>query len=39
MSFGDYIVYADASGGHGLTSIDAENPVFVPAFCIFGKAG
>lgn len=37
MSFGDYIVYADESGDHSLTSINPQNPVFVLAFCIFRK--
>ncbi len=38
MSFGDFIVYADESGDHGLASINAESPVFVLAFCIFKKS-
>lgn len=33
--FGDYIVYVDESGDHGLQSIDPEYPMFVLAFCIF----
>jgi hypothetical protein len=37
MSFSDYIVYADESGDHSLTSINSQNPVFVLAFCIFEK--
>jgi hypothetical protein len=37
MEFGDYIVYVDESGDHGLTSIDPNYPVFVLAFCIFRK--
>ncbi|KAI94742.1 3-deoxy-D-manno-octulosonic acid transferase, partial [Rhodomicrobium udaipurense JA643] len=37
MSFSDYIVYADESGDHSLTSINPQNPVFVLAFCIFEK--
>jgi len=37
MDFGDYIVYADESGDHGLVNINPENPVFVLAFCIFQK--
>lgn len=36
--FSDYIIFADESGDHGLTSINPENPVFVLAFCIFKKA-
>jgi len=35
--FGDYIVYVDESGDHGLASIDPEYPVFVLVFCIFQK--
>jgi Protein of unknown function (DUF3800) len=38
MPFGDYIVYVDESGDHGLLRINQENPVFVLAFCIFDKA-
>ncbi len=34
---GEYIVFVDESGDHGLTSIDAHYPVFVLAFCIFEK--
>jgi hypothetical protein len=33
--FGDYIVYVDESGDHGLVDIDPQYPVFVLAFCIF----
>lgn len=36
-SFGDYIVYVNESGDHGLGSIDSEYPVFVLIFCIFQK--
>lgn len=35
--FSDYIIFADESGDHGLTSINPENPIFVLAFCIFRK--
>jgi hypothetical protein len=35
--FGDYIVYVDESGDHGLVTIDSEYPVFVLVFCIFQK--
>jgi len=35
--FGDYIVYVDESGDHGLTSIQDPYPVFVLSFCIFHK--
>ena len=34
MTFSDYIVYADESGDHSLTSIDPQYPVFVLVFCI-----
>jgi hypothetical protein len=37
MNFSDYVVYADESGDHSLTSINPQNPVFVLAFCIFEK--
>jgi hypothetical protein len=37
MRFSDYVVYADESGDHSLTSINPQNPVFVLAFCIFEK--
>lgn len=36
--FSEYIIFADESGDHGLSSINPENPVFVLAFCIFKKA-
>lgn len=35
--FGEYIIFADESGDHGIASINPENPVFVLAFCIFRK--
>src|SRR5215471_10227540 len=37
MKFSDYIVYADESGDHGLTSINPQHPVFVLAFCVVRK--
>jgi hypothetical protein len=37
MHFSDYIVYADESGDHSLTSINPQNPVFVLVFIIFHK--
>lgn len=37
-SYSDYIIFADESGDHGMTSINPENPIFVLAFCIFKKA-
>ncbi len=33
----DYIIFADESGDHGISSINPENPVFVLVFCIFRK--
>ena len=36
-NFGKYIVYVDESGDHSLSSIDANYPIFVLAFCIFHK--
>ena len=35
--FGDFIIYVDESGDHGLASIDRDYPVFVLCFCIFRK--
>lgn len=37
-SFGEYIVYVDESGDHGLQTMDPEYPIFALAFCIFEKA-
>lgn len=37
MNFGDYIVYIDESGDHGLTNINPDHPVFVLAFCVVEK--
>jgi len=37
MEFGDYIVYADESGDHSLTSVNPQYPVFVLAFCLVHK--
>jgi hypothetical protein len=37
MEFSEYIVYADESGDHSLTSIDPHYPVFVLAFCVVRK--
>ena len=36
-TFDDYIVFVDESGDHSLTSIDQSYPIFVLAFCVFGK--
>jgi Protein of unknown function (DUF3800) len=38
VSAGDYVVFVDESGDHGLDSIDPNYPVFVLAFCIISKA-
>lgn len=35
--FGDYLVFVDESGDHGLTHCDPEYPLFVLAFCIVTK--
>lgn len=35
--FGEYIVYVDESGDHGLKNINPDYPVFVLAFCIIHK--
>ena len=38
MTYGDYIIYVDESGDHGLgQNIDTQYPVFVLACCIFRK--
>jgi Protein of unknown function (DUF3800) len=37
MAFSEYIVYADESGDHGLSSINPQYPVFVLAFCLVHK--
>lgn len=38
QNFSDYLIFADESGDHGLTTINPENPVFVLVFCIFKKS-
>jgi hypothetical protein len=35
---GNYLVFVDESGDHGLATIDVNYPVFVLAFCIVPKA-
>ena len=35
--FGDYLVFVDESGDHGLVRVDPDYPMFVLAFCLFGK--
>ena len=37
MTYGDYVVFVDESGDHGLVSIDPCYPVFVLDFCIVRK--
>jgi len=36
--FSDYVIYVDESVDHDLTSINEDFPLFVLAFCIFGKS-
>lgn len=36
--FSDYVIYADESGDHSLTSIDPDFPLFVLTLCIFRKS-
>lgn len=35
MEKGDYIIYVDESGDHGLDIINKEYPIFVLTFCLF----
>jgi hypothetical protein len=35
--FSDFIVFADESGDHGLTTVDPQFPVFALVFCVFEK--
>ncbi len=35
MEKGDYIIYVDESGDHGLSGIDSDYPIFVLSFCLF----
>jgi len=37
LNYGDYIVYIDESGDHGMGRIDPGYPIFVLACCIFKK--
>jgi hypothetical protein len=37
LVFGDFLVFVDESGDHGLTHCDPEYPLFVLAFCIVTK--
>ncbi len=36
--FGDYLVFVDESGDHGLARVDPGYPIFVLAFCLFAKS-
>jgi hypothetical protein len=36
-NFGDYFVFVDQSGDHGLARVDPGYPIFVLAFCLFAK--
>lgn len=36
-AFGDYIVFIDESGDHGLANVDLNYPIFVLALCVFRK--
>lgn len=35
--FGDYLIFADESGDHGLSTIDEQFPVFALVFCLMRK--
>jgi hypothetical protein len=35
--FGNFVVYVDESGDHGMQTVDRNYPMFVLAFCIFHK--
>jgi len=37
LNYGDYIVYIDESGDHGMGRIDPGYPIFVLACCISKK--
>ena len=37
-NFGDYLVFVDESGDHGLTAVNRDFPLFALAFCVFPKA-
>jgi hypothetical protein len=38
MEFGDYLVFVDESGDHGLESIDYHYPIVVLCFFVIKKA-
>jgi len=35
--FGDYLVFVDESGDHGLAAVNRDFPLFALAFCVFPK--
>jgi hypothetical protein len=35
--FGDYLVFVDKSGDHGLAAVNRDFPLFALAFCVFPK--
>jgi hypothetical protein len=37
MAFGDYLVFVDESGDHGLMAINRQFPLFALSFCVFTK--
>lgn len=37
-AFGDYFVFVDESGDHGLTAVNRDFPLFALAFCVLPKA-
>jgi hypothetical protein len=37
-SFGDYLVFVDESGDHGMAAVNRDFPLFALAFCVFPKA-
>ena len=39
MNFSDYLIFADESGDHGLSTIDPQFPVFALVFCMVEKSG
>jgi len=38
QQYGDYLVFVDESGDHGLATIDPSYPIFVLVFCLIKKA-
>lgn len=37
MTFSDFLIFADESGDHGLSTIDPQFPVFALVFCMVAK--